>query len=44
MILDRVPQHRSKALRKKLRRNGDVRSVCLSHESPYLNMIEEHWW
>ena len=43
IILDRAPPHRSRALRQRFGRNGDVRFIYLPRGSPYLNVIEEYW-
>ena len=43
VILDRASPHRSKYLRQKFGRDGDVRFVYLPRGSPYLNVIEKYW-
>ena len=43
VALDKAPPYRSKALRRKFGRDGDVRLVNLPRGSPHLNMIEGRW-
>ena len=43
MITDRAPPHRSKLLRRFLRRNKNVRILYLPKGSPHLNAVEECW-